>query len=170
MWSWSVATSLCTHSFNQQVIMQVEHHHPTPWLRQGIWVQTLQFSLPCIGEGNGNLSSVLAWRIPGTGEPGGRPSMGLHRVGYDWSDLAAAAAAALQLTRTDCVSTGPLLVFLKLWRNPTPFLEDQPVEHYFLGLWEEKRLLKGDDTWVEYFDFYYFLVTQKWCSYILWKD
>ena len=36
-------------------------------------------------------SSVLAWRIPGTGEPGGPPSMGLHRVGHDWSDLAAAA-------------------------------------------------------------------------------
>ena len=40
-------------------------------------------------------SSVLAWRIPGTGEPGRLPSMGLHRVGHDWSDLAAAAAAAL---------------------------------------------------------------------------
>ena len=37
-------------------------------------------------------SSVLAWRIPGTGEPGGLLSMGLHRVGHDWSDLAAAAA------------------------------------------------------------------------------
>ena len=36
-------------------------------------------------------SSVLALRIPGTGEPGGLPSMGLQRVGYDWSDLAAAA-------------------------------------------------------------------------------
>ena len=36
-------------------------------------------------------SSVLAWRIPGTGEPGGLTSMGLHRVGHDWSDLAAAA-------------------------------------------------------------------------------
>ena len=35
--------------------------------------------------------SVLAWRIPGTGEPGGLPSMGPHRVGHDWSDLAAAA-------------------------------------------------------------------------------
>ena len=35
-------------------------------------------------------SSVLAWRIPGMGEPGGLPSMGLHRVGHDWSDLAAA--------------------------------------------------------------------------------
>ena len=38
-------------------------------------------------------SSVLAWRIPGTGEPGGLPSQGSHRVGHDWSDLAAAAAA-----------------------------------------------------------------------------
>ena len=36
-------------------------------------------------------SSVLAWRIPGTGEPGGLPSMESHRVGHDWSDLAAAA-------------------------------------------------------------------------------
>ena len=39
-------------------------------------------------------SSILAWRNPGTEEPGGLPSMGLHRVGHDWSDLAAAAAAA----------------------------------------------------------------------------
>ena len=38
-------------------------------------------------------SSVLAWRIPGTGEPGGLPSMGSHRVGHDRSDLAAQAAA-----------------------------------------------------------------------------
>ena len=37
-------------------------------------------------------SSVLAWRIPGTGEPGGLPSMGSHRVRHDWNDLAAAAA------------------------------------------------------------------------------
>ena len=36
-------------------------------------------------------SSVLAWRIPGTGEPGGLPSMGSHRVGHDLSNLAAAA-------------------------------------------------------------------------------
>ena len=40
-------------------------------------------------------SSVLAWRIPGKGEPGGLPSMGSHIVGHDLSDLAAAAAAAV---------------------------------------------------------------------------
>jgi len=38
-------------------------------------------------------SSVLAWRIPGTEEPGRRPSIGSHRVGHDWSDLAAGVAA-----------------------------------------------------------------------------
>ena len=38
-------------------------------------------------------SSVLAWRVPGTGEPGGLPSMGSHRVGHAGSDSAAAAAA-----------------------------------------------------------------------------
>ena len=37
-------------------------------------------------------SSVLAWRIPGTAEPGRLPSMGSHRVGHDWGDAAAAAA------------------------------------------------------------------------------
>ena len=39
-------------------------------------------------------SSVLAWRIPGMAEPGGLPSMGLHRVGHDWSVFTAAAAEA----------------------------------------------------------------------------
>ena len=40
-------------------------------------------------------SSVLAWRIPGTGEPCGLPSMGSHRIRHDWSDLAAAAAVII---------------------------------------------------------------------------
>ena len=47
-------------------------------------------------------SRVLAWRIPGTGEPGGLLSLGSHRVGHDRSNLAAAAAAA-------CVSGSPVL-------------------------------------------------------------
>ena len=40
-------------------------------------------------------SSVLAWRIPGTGELGGLPSIGSHRVGHGWSDLAAAAGSSV---------------------------------------------------------------------------
>ena len=48
-------------------------------------------------------SSVLAWRIPGTGKPSGLPSMGSHRVGHDWSYLAAAATcfAPLQYVLTE---------------------------------------------------------------------
>ena len=58
-------------------------------------------------------SSVLAWRIPGTGEPDGLPSMGSHRVGHDQSDLAAAAAVSLYLwtvniARVSRVSPSPL--------------------------------------------------------------
>ena len=49
-------------------------------------------------------SSILAWRISGTAEPGGLPSMGLQRVGHDWSDLAAAAVADLD----EVVKLGPL--------------------------------------------------------------
>ena len=41
-------------------------------------------------------SSVLAWRIPGMGDPGGLPSMGSHRVGHDWSNLAGVAAAVFE--------------------------------------------------------------------------
>ena len=40
------------------------------------------FSLSCIGEGNATHSSVLTWRVPGMGEPGGLTSMGSHRVGH----------------------------------------------------------------------------------------
>ena len=54
-------------------------------------------------------SSVLAWRIPGTGETGGLPSMGSHRVGHDWSDLvAAAAAAAAEVNVTVIILISPL--------------------------------------------------------------
>ena len=45
-------------------------------------------------------SSVLAYRIQGTGEPGGPPSVGSHRVGHDWIDLAVVAAAATTATMT----------------------------------------------------------------------
>ena len=53
----------------------------------------------CFSSINIREHSVLAWRIPGTGEPGGLPSMGSHRVGHDWSDLAAAAAQEEELPR-----------------------------------------------------------------------
>ena len=50
------------------------------------------FHFPALEKEMATHSSVLAWRIPGTGEPGGLLSLGLHRVGHDWSDLAVAVA------------------------------------------------------------------------------
>ena len=46
------------------------------WLRSLVWEDPLE-------KGMGTHASILAWRIPGTGEPGGLPSMGSHRVGHD---------------------------------------------------------------------------------------
>ena len=52
------------------------------------------FHFPALEKEMATHSSVLAWRIPGMVEPGGLLSMGLHRVGHNWSDLAAAAACS----------------------------------------------------------------------------
>ena len=57
---------------------------------------TLTFHFHALEKEMATHSNILAWRIPGTGEPGGLPSGGSHRVGHDWSNLAAAAAAVLK--------------------------------------------------------------------------
>ena len=57
---------------------------------------TFTFHFPALEKEMATHSSILAWRILGTGEPGGLPSMGSHRVGHDWSDLAAAAAVDIR--------------------------------------------------------------------------
>ena len=49
---------------------------------QETWVQFMAWEDP-LGEGNGSHSSIFAWRIPWTEEPGRLQFMGLHRVGYD---------------------------------------------------------------------------------------
>ena len=68
-------------------------------------------------------SSVLAWRNPGMGKPGGLPSMGSHRVGHDWSDL------AIAIPRT-IASQAPLSVEFsrqEYWRRlPFPSPGDLP--------------------------------------------
>ena len=51
--------------------------------------ERLHFHFHALEKEMATHSSVLAWRIPGTAEPGGLPSMGSHRVRHDWSDLAA---------------------------------------------------------------------------------
>ena len=93
---------------------QVNHSSILPWripMDSGAWRATVHgvtrsqtwlsdftftFHFPALEKEMATHSSILAWRIPGTGEPGGLPSMGSHRVGHDWGDLAAAAAAAVR--------------------------------------------------------------------------
>ena len=77
-------------------------------------------------------SSVLALRIPGTGEPGGLPSMGSHRVGHNWSDLAAAAAVWADVW-TEWVSE-----WLCGWMNALGLFEK-----VWCG-WNDRRGKKGD--------------------------
>ena len=69
-------------------------------------------------------SSVLAWRIPGTREPGGLSSMGLHRVRLDWSDLAAAAA----WNSLDCF----MLLFSLLVSSSLSFSWGHQISHFIL--------------------------------------
>ena len=68
--------------------------HGVPKSRTRLSDFTLTFHFHALEKEMATHSSVLAWRIPGTGEPGGLLSMGSHRVGHDWRDLAAAVAAA----------------------------------------------------------------------------
>ena len=66
------------------------------------WLHFL-FSLPCIGEGNDNPPQYSCLENPRTEEPGGLPSMGSHRLGNDWRDLAAAAECSCKRIRfSDC--------------------------------------------------------------------
>ena len=102
--------------FEQVVLEKLDAHrewHPTPVLLPGKshgWRSLVgyspwgrwesdtterlhfDFSLLCIGEGNGNPLQCSCLENPRDGEPGGLPSMGSHRVWHDWSDLAAATA------------------------------------------------------------------------------
>ena len=78
-------------------------------------------------------SSVLAWRIPGTGEPGGLPSMGSHRVGHDWSDLAAAAALLTLWIRSLFVWGGRAIHFRIFNQIPASY---SLGARSFLSLWD----------------------------------
>ena len=99
------------------------------------------FSLSCIREGNGNPLQCSCLEIPGTGEPDGLPSMGSHRVEYDWSDLAAAAAwydtlgelgvsLEVQWLRIHLL----MQVHSLVWKDPTCHGTAKPEHHSYWAL------------------------------------
>ena len=128
----------------------------SPWGRKESditeWLH-FHFSLSCIGEGNATHSSVIAWRIPGTGEPGGLPFMGLYRVGHDRSDLAAADGGKVETVAdfiflnskitadSDCryEIKSHLLLGRKAMRNPDNVLKSRditlPTKVCIIKLW-----------------------------------
>ena len=79
--------------------------------------------------------SVLAWRIPGMGEPGGLLSTGSHRVGHDWSDLAAAAYWTLLWCLLSCL----------VWLLPVCFSSILLLKLLFLITWYMGSICKH--TW-----------------------
>ena len=99
-------------------------------------------------------SSVLAWRIPGTGEPGGLLSMGSHRVRHDWSDLAAAAAGSLAEKESVC-NLGDTCSFPGSGRSPGERI-DYPLQYSWAFLvalmvnnmtaMQEKKILEASMT------------------------
>ena len=82
-------------------------------------------------------SSILAWRIPGIGEPGGLPSMGSHRVRHDWSDLAAAATDVGNLTSGSSAFSKSSLNFWEFSVHILLKTSLENFEHDFAGMWNE---------------------------------
>ena len=98
-------------------------------------------------------SNVLAWRIPGTEEPGRLPSLGSHRVGHDWSDLAAAAVCCI--INTNILMATPIMSFVNNFiqlssvSQSCPTLCD-PMNHSMPGLLVHNQLPEFTQTHVHW--------------------
>ena len=83
----------------------------SPWGRWGSdTTARYHFHFHALEKEMATHSSVIAWRIPEKGEPGRLPSMGSHRVGHDWSDLAAASFSIWNSSAG--ISSTPLALFI----------------------------------------------------------
>ena len=88
-------------------------------------------------------SSILAWRIPGMAEPGGLLSVGSHRVGHDWSDLAAAATVLVVALRIFDLRCDMQTLSCGIWNLvPSPGIEPGPLalEMWSLSHWTSREV------------------------------
>ena len=123
--------------------------------RSRTWLSnfTLTFHFHALEKEMTTHSNVLAWRIPGTGEPGGLPSLRSHRVGHDWSDLAAAVFCVNLYSKTSSreghrfwflktsFSVHPqtsltLLVYMAVF-YPESFFFCIPIKIIYINRWQE---------------------------------
>ena len=92
-------------------------------------------------------SSVLAWRIPWTEESGGLPSMGSHRVGYNWSDLAAAAVPTIVfLSAFIFRQKSTLFVRARNHRNTFCWMDKSSLSHVFLGINKQLGFTQANES------------------------
>ena len=124
---------------------------------------TFTFHLRALEKEMATHSSVLAWRIPEMGEPGGLPSMGSHRVGQDWSDLAAAAAVeqAGGVPGPDFISSGPGVSNRK-WQAISASNHKAQCDF-------RKAIAEGHTVWICSFFVFLFLLTRDIYRLCTWE-
>jgi len=131
------------------------------------WTQLSNFTFPfhfhALEKEMVTHSSVLAWRTPGTGEPGGPLSMGSHRVGHNWSDLAAAAFEYMgfpcsSVGKESACSAGDQGSIPRLGRSPgegngNPLQYSSPGSPTDRGVWQVTvhRVTRVEHDLIEYF-------------------
>ena len=93
--------SCLEHPMDRGACWAAVHGVAKSWTRLTDFIFT--FNLHALEKEMATHFNVLAWRIPGTGEPGGLPSMGSHRVRHDWSDLAAAAIGVSRVLKSPTI-------------------------------------------------------------------
>ena len=119
---------------------------------------TFTFHFHALEKEMGTHFRVLAWRILGMGEPGGLPSMGSHRVGQDWIDLAAAASRESSLFITLRIPLVPLeFYFLLLYCSPSSLTDIYSFflvggANYTIALVRKK--IFGNLAWLKMSTFY----------------
>ena len=92
-------------------------------------------------------SSVLAWRIPGTAEPDGLPSMGSHRVGHDWSDLAAAEKASSIILNEEKLNVILSCLYCKVENRPRVSALTASIQHGTKGSNQSCQARKMSPDW-----------------------